>query len=293
MPSNKEPIQILSCAIGYTPDRIREFLASFREKTIHSELTLFVHKKHTHEYEQIKHPRIRFQFVDHKIAKKQHVQEIALDYLLTFLRLRSKVDARVYPVMCGRHFYYLEFLKDQGGVFGEDSTIMLTDSRDVIFQRDPDPLSPAVDIQYALEDKLIREEKRNRRWIADLFGERLASELEQFPVSCAGTTMARKDTMLAYLKQMTDNLLSNRALVCRRTCYDQGSHNQIVRKGGLPNPAFCDPCSDNIATLASSSTLNVSIENSEIRINEEIPAVIHQWDRHPKLSEFISKFYAN
>lgn len=288
----EQSIHILSCAIGYTPDRIREFLSSFRQKTKHAKLTLFVHAKHMGEYEKIKHPRIQFKFVDHKIAKKQHVQEIALDYFLTFFRLRSKVAGQFYPVMCGRHFYYLEYLQNEIASSEGNSTIMLTDSRDVIFQRDPDPLSPAVGIQYALEDKLIREEQRNRRWIADLFGESLACELEQHPVSCAGTTIARKDTMLTYLQQMTSTLLKNRGLVCRRTCYDQGSHNQIVRKGGLSPATYCEPYSNQIATLASSGKLDISIEGSEISINGAAPSVIHQWDRHPELNSFITKLYA-
>lgn len=290
--ANTEPLRILSCAIGYTPDRIREFLQSFVRNTEHSEMTLFIHKKHEEKYAGITHPRITFRAVDHRIPKKQHIEEIIPDYFLTILGLRSRSDARFYPVMCGRHFYYVEYLKEEVLKDGNCPTVMLTDSRDVIFQRDPDPLADGVDVEFALEDSLICNEKKNRKWIAGLFGEEIATELEQYPVSCAGTTLARGRVILDYLGKMTDTLLKNRPLVCRRTCYDQGSHNQIVRKGNLPNPAYNEPFSDRIATLAVTADLKVAFEGDFVLIKGKAPAVVHQWDRHPELAEFVTKTYA-
>ncbi|MFD2257526.1 hypothetical protein ACFSSA_12660 [Luteolibacter algae] len=292
IPPSREPLHILSCAIGYSPDRIQEFLKSFIRHTEHAEMTLFIHKKHADDYESINHPRITFRAVDHRIPKKQHIEEIIPDFFLTLLGLRNKTDARFYPVMCGRHFYYAEYLKKEVFQEGKCPTVMLTDSRDVVFQRDPEPLAEGVDVEFALEDSLIRDEKKNRKWIAGLFGDEVASELEQYPVSCAGTTLARGPVMLDYLAKMTGTLLRNRPLVCRRTCYDQGSHNQIVRKGNLPNPTYNDPFSERIATLAVTEDLKVNFEGDKILINGKAPAVIHQWDRHPELAEFVTRTYA-
>jgi hypothetical protein len=286
------PMRILSCAIGYTPDRIREFLESFRRNTAHSRLTLFVHEKHEKAYEAIAHPRITFRAVDHRIPKKQHIQEIIPDTMLTIVGLRSRTDARFYPVMCGRHFYYLEYLEREVMNDGAPPTVMLTDSRDVIFQRDPEPLAAGVDIEYALEDTLIGGITKNRKWIAGLFGEAVATELGDRPVSCAGTTLARGPVMLRYLRMMTQTLLANRGLVCRRTCYDQGSHNHIVWKGNLPNPAHNGPFSGRITTLAVSKDLRIGFDGGQVTINGAVPAVIHQWDRHPELADFISRNYA-
>lgn len=291
-PPSIEPLRILSCAIGYTPDRIREFLRSFERNTHRAELTLFIHARHSRDYAAITHPRITFRAVDHRIPKKQHIQEIIPDYVLTFLRLRSRTDARFYPVMCGRHFYYLEYLEKEILRDGRSPTVMLTDSRDVIFQRDPEPLAEGVDVEFALEDTLIGNERKNRKWIAGLFGEAVAAELEDRPVSCAGTTLARGSVILDYLRMMTGTLLANRALVCRRTCYDQGSHNHIVWKGNLPNPAHNGPFSDRISTLAVTEDLRIAFDGERVLVNGGSPAVIHQWDRHPQLAEFITRTYA-
>jgi hypothetical protein len=292
IPAPPPLLHILSCAIGYTPDRIREFLQSFSLNTTHARLTLFIHCKHEKEYEALAHPRITIRAVDHRIAKKQHIEEIIPDTILTILGLRSRSDARFYPVMCGRHFYYLQYLEHELIKDGEAPTVMLTDSRDVIFQRDPEPLAAGVDIEYALEDTLIGGITKNRKWIAGLFGEAVAVELGDRPVSCAGTTIARAPVMLRYLGMMTRTLLANRGLVCRRTCYDQGSHNHIVWKSGLPNPAHNGPFSERITTLAVTKDLQIAFEGRRVLVNGVAPAVVHQWDRHPELAGFITRAYA-
>ena len=104
-----------------------------------------------------------------------------------------------------RYFAYLQFLARHREHY---DNVMLSDLRDVVFQSDPFGRPLPADIVFARERRRIAEERINRNWIADVYGDAAADNLRDFEVSCSGTTFGTAAGMLRYLVAMTTELAS-------------------------------------------------------------------------------------
>jgi len=139
-------------------------------------------------------------------------------------------------INCYRYRHYYDYLRSRSGDY---DYVMLSDSRDVIFQRDISkyPFHPETDLFLAEEEKLIGECGINSGWIFDLYGENWRQALKNKTVLCSGTTIGRPPAMLQYLEIMLEHIERVDEEFHERFGYlggiDQGIHNYLYHANKL------------------------------------------------------------
>jgi hypothetical protein len=183
-----------------------------------------------------------------------------------------------------RYGHYLRYLRERAP---EADLVMITDLRDVVFQRDPFA-DPVDGLELYLEDGSVRigHDFFNTRWIANLYGPGEVEALRDSPVSCSGTVVGTRDAMLAYLEAMTGEIArqAGRPL----GCHDQAIHNVLFHRGRLPDPRAVVNATGRILTMGMMSGYRTAPDGSVLNDDGSVPAVLHQWDRHGALAQRFS-----
>lgn len=199
-----------------------------------------------------------------------------------------------HPVMSARFFIYRNLIEDIGRSY---SHVVLSDVRDVIFQRDPGRWPSEASINFFLESPraTVANEPTNARWINHMYGHEALERIGTARVSCAGVLHATRAGITEYLREMTHELARQTAAISGENGFDQGVHNFLLHDGKFPTAAVWE----NGEGLA----LNMQgLRPDEWRVTDDgtvcIPSgtvvpVIHQYDRHPNLKESIVRKFHN
>jgi hypothetical protein len=184
-----------------------------------------------------------------------------------------------YDVFSLRYFLYKEFLDKNPGQFAK---ILLTDSRDVIFQADP---FGHIDtgIVLAPEDNIFRHCPTNSSWLRIAYGEKMLSIMRDFSILCAGTTIGGTESVLEYLGLVCQELSERKG----HETIDQAVHNFVVR-GPMADASTVDAKNLIFATLHHTPPEDIRLVGREIFVRSMRPAIVHQYDRHDKLRSFVN-----
>ncbi len=187
------------------------------------------------------------------------------------------LELRLEGLQSLRYMHYYRCLLDD---FPDADAVMITDLRDVIFQRDPFA-DPVTGLELYLEDGSVRigQDVFNTRWLLNLFGkEFVAAQRGQF-VSCSGTVLGTRDAMLHYLSEMMTSIAWRRRPMGP---HDQGIHNALIRADRLQAAEVIPNEHGRVLTLGK---VKAPRTNDGFLVNADgsIPAVVHQWDRHAPL----------
>ncbi|EPR37212.1 hypothetical protein dsx2_1155 [Desulfovibrio sp. X2] len=198
------------------------------------------------------------------------------------------------PYNALRYFLYRDFLQkaDAAGE-GPFSRILLTDVRDVVFQRDPFAFPWPAGVSATLEDGRMRIGgcPYMAHWTRGHLGADVLDELSERPISCSGTTVAGHAAMHAYLAAMTARLLPF-VPAPRMAGYDQAVHNLLVHRGLLPGLAVHDNGAP-ILTLGYVEGEAALDAAGDVLTPSGGPAlIVHQYDRKPELFARIRARYA-
>jgi len=196
---------------------------------------------------------------------------------------------RVYNLFFQRFVLLHDFLAAEGAAYGR---VMITDCRDVIFQRDPLDLPLDIGLWCFLEagSQRIGSCPFNRRMIQDCFGPGILSDLGQERVSCAGVTLGDSASVLAYLRAFVERSFSVQRMQMISGS-DQGLHNFLVYRGHLPGLRLLTSDDGVVATLG-------AVPRAEIRLNaagevvtsdDRVIPTLHQYDRHHDLRDKLWK----
>lgn len=237
------------------PEGLAQFIASLRQTTFQGDVCIFA---------------------DH----------VAPDVVRTLLRhgvLVERLDAHLVPHQTGRFFSYLNFLARYGESY---ANVMISDVRDVLFQSDPFANPLPADIVFAQERCLIGASPIDRRWIEVAFGEAVAHNLRDFPVSSSGVAFGTLAGMLRYLVAMTTEMadLPREALLSQGIA--QGIHNYVVRMRPLLG-AWCDPTESLVSCMSSVPRASIQMTDRGALVDGRLVPVIHQWDRHEPLVHYV------
>jgi hypothetical protein len=197
-------------------------------------------------------------------------------------------------ILVARFFAYFEYLRKQfdcGAVFDQ---ILLTDVRDVIFQR---PLfeKPCEELEFHLEGTTITTDESDftSRWVEIACGKEAVQALSSKPAYCAGTICGRALGIFDYLAQM-QLLALGLSEGARSTWWgvDQGLHNYIFYMG-LTRAAVSKPNFARVATLGAvpGNTLVCDLKGRIINPTGDISEIAHHWDRHRHLAKRICAVY--
>jgi hypothetical protein len=192
----------------------------------------------------------------------------------------SSLEYHLEGLQALRYAHYLRYLLERAP---HADLVMVSDLRDVVFQRDPFA-DPVDGLELFLEDESVRigADVFNTRWIANLYGAGELDELRGRTVSCSGTVVGTRDAMLEYLAEMTQEIARHRGRPLG--CHDQAIHNVLFNRGGLPNTRVVGNATGRILTMGMMSDFREAPDGSILNDDGTTPAALHQWDRHGRLA---------
>ena len=158
----------------------------------------------------------------------------------------------------------------------------------MVFQSDPFTVPHDTAVWFAAEDELIGSCDFNRYWMVNVNGLEVANELGVEVIACAGTTVGTLDGVLRYLDLMP--IESDAHPYGVSTFGDQASHNYILYKV-KPDYIALDRNDRIVQTLSHTPSARLALRDGEMLVDGAAAPMIHQWDRHPELVQFIGERY--
>ena len=240
-------------AKGYTQDVIRPFLKSLRDTGYEGQVLLFADGGAALE------------------AKKWDV------------------DVRRLPVSSMK-VHSARFLCLEEALRGPASCsgVLLTDTRDVVFQQNPTTFLPSQGLNVFEEDRsqTLGTCPYNSEWLKVGYGEAVWRGLSARPICCVGTTCGTLDAVRVYLQRLRAEV--ERIQSKTHLPQDQAAHNYLVYRDKTarvwPNEY------GEVYTVGYLPRESVRVVGGKI-VNQlgKVPAVIHQWDRHQNLIEHVRR----
>lgn len=174
-----------------------------------------------------------------------------------------------YPVNSRRFLAYSEFLK------GVDEPVVITDIRDVIFQKNPEQFMPTdgLNVFEEAEGKRIIDCGYNFMWMDELG----VNKWNLKPIICSGVTSG--SNIYDYCREMWDRLIGAPTIAG----IDQAVHNDLIYSG-LPAAIHKNEDAE-VYTVG-----HLPLESVEVRdgfiLNKsgETPCMVHMYDRHVNLT---------
>ena len=183
-----------------------------------------------------------------------------------------------------RYFAALDFLRKNQ----DCRSVLLTDSRDVIFQSSPFVLDDG--LYFYTEPKTIRECVYNGNWIRHYYGEEVYEKIADGPILCSGTTLGSCGKVTEYLEIMCmefkETLSKNFAYMIGA---DQGLHMYKFYSGGIPEAVVREHGRSEVQTLHHEKELMFSKNCFLLNYDGSIVPVIHQYDRFPQFFSVFDK----
>ena len=240
---------VMGMAVGYTLEKVKPFVLSLRK--FYNDRIIFLVDKLDDE--------------SNEFYKSNNVEIF-----------HGAVLDRAYLL---RYKYYLEILKNTSSV----DKVMLTDTRDVIFQDDPFSKMSGCDYEFCAEPELIKNCEHNRKWYEILYGNEELNKIQNNFVICAGTTLGNLSSIMNYLQEMLnefDRLFKSGVVVSM----DQPVHNHLVYSNKLNNYRINENGKGIVSTMHHSKYLRFDRAGRLLNEDNSVTPVVHQYDRCGALS---------
>jgi hypothetical protein len=187
-----------------------------------------------------------------------------------------------------RFFFYYNWLLQHSY-----EQVFFTDVNDVVFQENVFREQQQGVVQAFEECDRVKlgTDPNNSGWIAAGFAPEVLQDMEQAVIYCAGTILSDKSTGIAFLRDFCRELL-NGSKPLDMNGFDQGVYNYMVSYA--KRPYFSSSANGALVfTVATHPPAEILIRNGKIvaKEMEAVPAVIHQYNRHKKLVDFITEEY--
>jgi hypothetical protein len=178
-----------------------------------------------------------------------------------------------------RHFLYYDYLLKHGRKF---RNVLLTDVRDVVFQRDPFEFPMYDRIHLAMEnpDIPVGACPWTSQWLLAGYAPEVLERLKDKDMSCAGTTLGPVPHIMRYLDLMLAEIAGMKDAF---TCADQAAHNFLLHDGKLDPVEKLRNFEGPILTVGSELHYELDEEKRLVNRDGSKIAIIHQYDRHPQL----------
>jgi hypothetical protein len=187
---------------------------------------------------------------------------------------------------CARYFFYVSYLQECGADY---THVMLTDTRDVLFQNDPFAFELPDGLSVFMEDRSrnLGSSEHNARGLLRSFGRPVLRELSDKPIACAGTTIGTTAAIREYLSRVTRLLCAKR----ERKTIDQAVHNFLVHKEPPANLHSFENFSGPVLTMGNIDPARLQFNECCQIINPDrcVINTLHQYDRHPELAQKLLK----
>ena len=223
------------------------------------------------------------------------VAQDKLNYLL-----EAGVDVRFYTagyfipsaIHNTRYFKYLDILLEERGSYDR---VFHTDVRDVAFQGDifeqvPAPDNGSADLFVNEEDKRANlTERFNKHILTTNYGAAVAKELENNRILCSGTTLGSQEQMINYIVTLMNQRDIKKMMEVGGIPDEQGPYNYLFHKNLIPHTKLENGIGVGTLCLCPPTDLKI-LPDGRVSVYGEIPAVIHQWDRHNQTPHLINHY---
>jgi hypothetical protein len=185
-----------------------------------------------------------------------------------------------------RHFLYYDYLLKNGAKF---SNVLLTDVKDVVFQKDPFDFAIEDKLYVALEKQTIEDCAWTGKWIVEGYDHETLQAIQHNLASCAGTTMGPTKLMEQYLFKMLTQI---KLLKDAHASADQAPHNVLLYNHELDPVVKLLTDSDIIMTVGSLHDYPFAYDKEGFLLsgNGKRVNIIHQADRRVELQKQLDKF---
>ena len=247
---------ILTAALGYKFDQIEFFIKSLR-KVYHDSVTFLVGNN------------------DQDLEKelKKHNCEV----------LKVKINKK--EIQFKRYQIFLNYLKDK-----DFENILLCDSRDIYFQKNPFKFNFKSEINFFLEDHPIIKCPYNSNWILKTYGKEEYNKISKKIILCSGTVLGQKENIIEYLDLISKNiskykykkrlkyLLTLRPDPEGRGC-DQAHANYLVHSSKINNMYLYNNSNGPVATVFYLKKIAFDEKSNLINESGEPYLIVHQYDK--------------
>lgn len=268
---------ILGILDNYTFQQVKKFVLSIKQTGFTGDLCLFIGSKTTpHTVRLLKEHGVDIQFFD-------NVDSLPAGNLAaTLFQLRRPINYFNY-----RHYLYYDFLEKSKEKY---EYVLMTDVRDVYFQRDPFDFEPGEGLHCALEGKTkkLKDCSFNGSWLQYIYGKEGLDKVGNEIISCAGTTWGKVPVVVDYLKKM---LAEIQKVPDAKIAIDQAIHNYMIYTGMLGKVTFLNNDDGVILTLSYEKNYTIDSDNKVRVPNGRIVNVLHQFDRMPDLKAMTDRLY--
>jgi hypothetical protein len=259
---------VLGAAVGFDVDQVRVFVESLRAVGYAGDVVMLV-----------RWPGLKVR----RYLRSRSVEPIPILQTRSFTR---SVHARRYAI-------YADYLRARLDHYDQ---VMLSDVRDVVFQRHPFVGITSQKCHFFLEGdrQTIGEDPTNARWVRGCGTPAQAEAVAACRISCSGITIGGTPAVVAYLDRMANRIRDIPFRVYRKIGhgYDQGIHNLLIHLDPNINGIIV-PNNGHIATMAlGPQSLYRLDETAQIHTSGgHLPAICHQYDRFPEFRAAIEARY--
>ena len=213
-------------------------------------------------------PKLYYALVD-KFSSRRNKNEYVL---------KSRIASKALNVYCVRYPLYYLYLAHYRGKYAK---VMLSDVRDVVFQRDPFDFEFENGLCFFLEDgrQVIKDCPYNSLWLKTGYGEETLRELGNKVPACSGITIGNTADVMNYLELMVDQMLR---LKFHPSGMDQGVHNYLLYKKKIDNVRLFPNRLGPVFTMGKTTDLPTQFDTEGFLLNQDgtVAHVLHQYDRH-------------
>lgn len=169
--------------------------------------------------------------------------------------------------------------------FPEAENIILSDTRDLIYQGNPFDYLVGDALELTTEVNKVGECKNwNSRWISTMYGNEVLETVKDQQIICGGYMCGKRNGIIKLCELMVEESKNYPKTIPGQPpiFVDQGAMNVFYKQGKLPSTTLHATGDAFVATIGSSlGPTKLDEEGFIVTNNGTRPAVIHQYDRHP------------
>lgn len=259
---------VLGAAIGFDVEQVKVFVESLRGCGYAGDVLM-----------PIGWPGLRVA----RYLKSRGVDVIRVLQARSFTR---SVHARRYAI-------YLDYLRRRADRYDQ---VMMSDTRDVVFQANPFDGIDGAPCHFFLENaaRTIGEDPTNWRWVRGCFTAAEAEALAPCRISCSGITIGSTAAIIAYLEHMVARVRAMPMRIYREIGhgYDQAIHNYLVHLDSAIDGVI-EENNRHIATMALEPRASYRLD-ADARIcgpDGRCYPICHQYDRFPDILAAVAARY--
>jgi len=290
---------ILSAAFGYQADVLRPFLLSANEFIPDATVVLFRDRKDLSFERQVKeyNRRCEIMIIPYSSSRRLiwNLPKRLRKPISKILSLQGRnliQNPNIYGVflhlVLSRFLYYEQYLKKYSK---KSDQVILTDSRDVVFQGNPFP-DIKRNILIGIEDLVVYRSRRNSEWLKYYYPNTVYDKLKNYNVICAGVILGSCERILEFLGKLKAEAEMN----ISRTFFKHGIDQAILNKLYYVDkwPIDIVPTgSPTIATIGAYKLEKIEFSQAKgLTSSSGAPIkIIHQYDRIKELASWYHNRY--